>query len=231
MNILRNFIDLIYPRTCFSCNCSIEHPRQYLCPDCENKMEPVKEFCEKCGSYPVKNLCNHCSDNNYSFSRARSVYKFGKEVQVLVHNLKYNEFSGIARFFARKMAEYINSMELFNRIDLICPVPLHKVKKRERGYNQAELISKKLSDILNIRHLPHLIKRKKYTETQTSLSKRERKNNVKNAFRISNKYNIADKNILLIDDVFTTGATVNSISNLLKHNGVGKIYVLTIARA
>jgi ComF family protein len=231
MNIFRNLLNLLYPGICLSCDSRLEDPREYLCPECEKNLEFVTEFCGKCGSYTVLGSCSHCSENVFTFTAARSVFKYSKEIKALIHYLKYNEYSRIARYFSVKMAEYLKTSDFLDHIDYICPVPLHRVKKRERGYNQAELITKNLSSILKIRHIPNLIKRKRYTETQTLLSKTERADNVRNAFWINSKYNVKDKSILLIDDVFTTGATVNSISNLLKHKRVGKIYVLTIARA
>ncbi len=231
MTLLRNLINLIFTETCFSCNQRIQANEKYLCQECELKLDFITDICPKCGAELSDTECRYCREGNYVFTKARSLFQFNKQIQALIHNLKYNEISGVAKYLTEKTVTYLKEFQPFGEIDFICPVPLHKVKKRERGYNQAELISKNLASQLNWEHASDLITRIRYTNTQTSLSKEKRCENVKNAFRINKKYEMKDKNILIIDDVFTTGATINSISNLLKHNQIGKIYVLTIARA
>ena len=128
-------------------------------------------------------------------------------------------------------AKFIQQQSSFPKIDYIIPVPLHIVKKRSRGFNQAEILSAEIAKICHFKHLPKGINRIKFTETQTRLGKIARKENVYNAFNLKNSKKLKGKTILLIDDVFTTGATTNTISNVLKNNGVSQIIVLTIARA
>ncbi len=137
----------------------------------------------------------------------------------------------IATYLGEKGIEYLRRHNPFPDVDYICPVPLHPTKARARGYNQAALITKKIASYYSWNYRPKIIKRKKYTQRQSNLSPEERKLNVSRAFSIDRKGMSSDSNILIIDDVFTTGATVNSICRLLKKQLDGKIYVLTIARA
>ena len=129
------------------------------------------------------------------------------------------------------VSEYLHLFQLFENVDIIAPVPLHLVKKRARGFNQAEFLSKEISIHMNCLHIPNLVLRNRFTDTQTKLNRKQRQENVSDAFTLNPKFEIQNKNILLIDDVFTTGATANSICKLLKKNHANKIYVLTIARA
>ncbi|MDY6916086.1 MAG: ComF family protein [Candidatus Cloacimonadota bacterium] len=230
MNYWQAFLNLVYPKTCINCNCRIYNSSEFLCSECKQQLTFLENnLCPKCGSPNKNNDCDICK--NFHFHKARSVFPFNKTVRSLIHYLKYNEFIKIADYLAAYCFEYIQKYHPFPQVDIICPVPLYKVRKRSRGFNQAEKISSKIASYAGWNHIPNLLVRKKYTATQTKLSKIERNLNVRDAFELNSKYEIKDKNILVIDDVFTTGSTVNSIGKVLEKYGVSKIYVLTIARA
>jgi len=137
----------------------------------------------------------------------------------------------IADYLTSHIKLYFDLFNPFLEIDIVAPIPLHHVRKRARGFNQAELLSRNIAKLLELEHLPRLLKRVKYTQTQTHLNKAERDINVSSAFGLGKNHNISNKNILLVDDVFTTGSTVNNISKLLKENSSGKVFILTIAHA
>ena len=231
MNILQTFIGLFFPKTCLSCDKRLLENEQFICSNCNNSLKFLENICIICGAPKTTRECKVCRTNEFQFDKARSVFMFNKVVQNMIHEFKYNEMTQIAKFMGMKAQEYIERFQPFDHIDYIVPVPLHKVKKRSRGFNQAEYLAREISKNLNWKHLPKLIKRKKFTETQTKLNKDQRKKNVSLAFAINTKYDIKGKNILLVDDVFTTGATANSITIALKEKQVNKVYVLTIARA
>jgi ComF family protein len=115
--------------------------------------------------------------------------------------------------------------------DIIIPVPISKKRMNERGYNQAELIAKKLSTLLNIKYNKNTLIKIRDTKRQSELPKEERNKNIKNSFKLADTYSISSKNVILIDDVFTTGVTANECSKELKKGGAHKITVATIARA
>jgi len=125
------------------------------------------------------------------------------------------------------------SLEILDlwKIDIIIPVPLHKVKERERGYNQSFYIAKGISENNNLIIDKTSLQRVYYTTTQTKLNLLQRKSNIKNAFLVKDNNNIANKNILLVDDVVTTGSTINECARVLLENGAQKVYVSSIAIA
>jgi len=230
--LFNQIIDLIFPKICLGCNCRLEKEHLFLCLECEAALEFLAgNICEICGSVKEANRCKTCETNTFSFSKACSVFHFNKVVQNLIHELKYSEMTKIAKYLGEFAVEYLSEFEPFENVDIVSPVPLHKVKKRARGFNQAEFLTKKIAEKMNWQHIPNLVLRKKFTKTQTKLKRNQRQINVSGAFVLNPKFDVAKKNILIVDDVFTTGSTVNAISKLLKNNGVSKIYVLTIARA
>ncbi len=228
-NLFSGFVELVFPKICFNCRKRIEN--NILCRKCSENLVFLENVCEFCGS-PLKNeSCQVCQTEDFFFDKARSVFPFNKVVQNLIHDLKYDEMIKVAEMFGKKAAEYIIQFKPFAKIDIIAPVPLHSVKKRHRGFNQSEILSRHLADQLQIEHYPHLIKRFRFTKTQTKLTKSERQKNVNNAFRLDSGIDIYGKSILILDDVFTTGSTLNAISKLFKEHKTGSIYAFTIARA
>ncbi|MBN2460854.1 MAG: ComF family protein [Candidatus Cloacimonetes bacterium] len=230
-NPLGLLVDLVFPPVCLSCGTRITDQRYLLCPECSRELEFRDNQCLICGSTTQNNHCQICQQTPFIFNKAVSIYDFNRIVRKLLHELKYNELSITAKFLADRALQYIQTYDPFPAIDWITCVPLHRVKERSRGYNQSGYLARFIAKALDLKYLPDLTRRVKFTETQTRLSREQRLVNVQNAFRMNRKYNITSKNILLVDDVFTTGATLNSISKCLKNNQVGNIYVLTIARA
>jgi len=226
---LNSLVDLLFPLTCFNCNSRISDG--IICEKCENSLEFLTDICPVCGVYDQAENCQICTENEFQFDKARSVFHFNKLIQNLIHDLKYNEMSKVAKLLGKLTEEYLRKFEPFEVVDIITPVPLHKVKKRSRGFNQAQLLTEEISKRMNWLHFPTLIQRNRFTETQTKLGRKDRHKNVFGAFSLDSKHIVDHKNILIVDDVFTTGATVNSITSLLKQNGVDKVFVLTIARA
>lgn len=231
MNILNSLSNLFYPPQCFSCNRRIEE-EQILCEKCSEEMIPVSHnSCTFCNKDTINTLiCEECK-KDYPFDEVVCAYSFNLPIQRLIHHFKYNEFRRIGAYLGSKLAELISTYSFISDTDYIIAVPLHKTKKRFRGFNQAEIIAEALSVKLNIPILKNVLKRKKYTQTQTQLKKHEREKNVANAFHLKNIGTIRNKSVLLVDDVLTTGSTMKSIALLLKENFVKHIYVCTLARA
>lgn len=165
-----------------------------------------------------------------------SFYAFRKDnpVQTVIHYLKFKGFNRIGSFLGEHLAfEYTNIFTKIRNYDIICPVPLFKTKVRERGYNQSEYICSGINSVLNIMQINNLIKRVRHTKSQTNLRYFERLSNVKDAFEINEKYIhiISDKKILLVDDVVTTGATINEVIKVLRNVNVSEIAAFTLASA
>lgn len=228
-DFLNDFINLIFPKTCFSCNYRIVE--DIICTNCRNELIRQKDFCAYCGSSLKNGKCFICQNENILFDQICSVFEFDNVLQKLIHHFKYDEKKKIAAFFAECAINYIEFNNLFKKIDCIVPVPLHSVKKRLRGFNQSELIARKIAQHFDWNLCSSIIHRNRFTKTQTNLSKKERKQNVAGAFSLKKGTNLNGKTIIVVDDVFTTGSTINALADLLKNNGAEKIYAFTIARA
>lgn len=166
--------------------------------------------------------------NSYLPFRAES------PAQVLIHYLKYKGFSKIGSFLGKYYGEeYVHSFNKLMQYNIICPVPLFKTKVRERGFNQSEFICSGLNSILNISQINDLIIRTRHTKSQTHLKYFERLSNVKDAFKINDTRagKIKGLSILLVDDVVTTGATINEVIKVLRNEDVKEISAFTIASA
>ena len=218
--------NLFFPAKCGFCE-NITGNYNYICSNCEKqKYNEDREHCVLCGKkiYLEKNICSNCRERRVYYEK---LIFFGEYKEVLkdkIISYKFNDRSYLYNFFA----ELLFPKLVDEKIELITSVPISRKRMKERGYNQSELIAKKLSKLLEIQHKNLLIK-KHETKRQSELSKIERSINVRNSFEIIKNNEIKNKNILLIDDVFTTGATVNECSRIIKAAGVNSIKVAVIA--
>ena len=230
--MLNRIFNLIFPKTCLHCGNNLATNENLICENCVKKLVfRTGEFCPKCSSVLKSNKCEMCEEINYTFDNAFSAFKYSKVVKSLVHSIKYKEYKKVGKFLAIYMTEYWKKYVKIDDVDYVIPVPLHKVKKRMRGYNQAKIIGENFAKLMNFKFDSSLIKRINFTKTQTKLTKLQREKNIKNAFEVSDAKKIQNKKFLIIDDVFTTGSTVNEISDILRNFKADKIYVLTAARA
>jgi len=245
--ILKAIYDLFFPEVCYNCGDRIRYEKpaefenlmqeklweinRFLCPACvENLVVLSEDICPKCGNPLLASGCPHCQKTKFIFRAARSVFLFDDRTRNLVHGLKYYQFTKLAPVLAAYACLYLKNHWNFPQPDVLIPVPLHKVKHRERGFNQSAVIGKWLAEFCDLEFEEDVVLRNRYTKTQTQLSRSERHKNVKKAFSIQNKYKLKNRTVLLLDDVFTTGATCNSISRLLWDNNIRQVFVLTIAR-
>ena len=228
MKYFSDFINIVFPKYCLNCHSRLRKTEIVLCTNCADSLKFIEQkVCPKCGSFLFEKTSHNC---DFAFDAARSVFQFDETLRNLIHHFKYEEMKKLGEFLGKYAADFLEK-EHFAAADIIAPVPLHKVKKRARGFNQSEILTRHIAKIIDCEHIPELIQRKKFTQTQTKLSRQQREKNVKDAFNVNAKYEVTNRKILLVDDVFTTGSTVNSISKVLKEAGASKIFVLTIARA
>lgn len=235
---IESFLELLYPEknTCFICNIYDETINdKYICNDCERKFKKTTPpFCLKC-SKPIydslNSLCADCNAYERTFEMSKSLYLYEGIVKKTIFDFKYHSKPYFYRLFGNLMLNYMKENN-YTHFDYITSVPLHSSKLRTRGYNQAELIAKYLSDKLSIPYSDAL-KRIKKTTKQSQKSKEERRKTIKDAFEIKNPEklkNIKNCSVLLVDDVFTTGSTADECSKTLLNYEVSKVYVITIAR-
>ncbi|MDZ4182041.1 MAG: ComF family protein, partial [Candidatus Cloacimonadaceae bacterium] len=166
----------------------------------------------------------------FVFDIARSAYRFTGPIKSMIHAIKYEGMTSPVSFIVKGMQHSLSSSAELADIDLITAVPLHRVRRRERGFNQSELLARALAKALG-KIYADPVSRRHYTQSQTRLHKQQRIKNLGGAFKLRRKANVANKRVLLIDDVFTTGSTVNEVAQTLRNGGAGYIAVLTAARA
>jgi ComF family protein len=157
------------------------------------------------------------------------VFENDKELQHIIHSLKYDKKFKVGIYLGELLADSLKQLDW--RIDLIIPVPIHHLKKAERGYNQSDFIAKGLSKALNVPGSTKTVKRIRYTETQTDLNLNERAKNVEKAFKLNKPNAVKGKNILLVDDVITTGATILECAKILVNAGAKTVYACSVGIA
>ena len=192
----------------------------------------------KCGK-PIQSAeqeyCHDCSRFEYAFEQGRSVWLHQQPVSGAIYQYKFHNKRCYADIFAREIIRKYGLWIIEKNIDAVIPVPLFWVKKRKRGFNQAELLALKIVEELReqfpkskIQILRNVLFRSKNTKPQKMLDDLERQQNLQKAFRVSDKWKPVKK-VLLVDDIYTTGATIHKIADILKKAGVEKVYFLTIS--
>lgn len=237
-SLLADLAGLIYPNVCQFCEKEIATAKEgYVCKRCRSDIKYIEPpFCERCGkpydgSITVKFICSDCKSSKIYFDRARSAVGYDGIVKKALHLYKYRSALWIEPMLAQILTTTMQKDLDSSKWDSIIPVPLHFVKFNERGFNQSERLSKSISKVTAIPVNKNVLKRIKYTETQTALDKTKRSENVKNAFLVKDNSGwMNGKKIILVDDVMTTGATVNECARMLRRAGVAKIDVWTFAR-
>lgn len=227
-----NFVlDFLYPQFCICCNT----PGFKLCPSCIDLLKEKAEkrdACKCCGINLKKQKCSCKDDDIKMFTSVFSLFDFDKQIKSIIHQFKYSGLHSVAIEMGKEFC-YLLPEEFIRDVDVVVPVPLHFYRKMKRGYNQSEVLAKKLFNKNEDLHVINVLKRKRNTGTQTSLSKEKREKNLKNAIVINKKYQdqIKNKTVLLVDDVITTGATCNICSKILLEAGVKEVRLLSLARA
>lgn len=233
---LNRTLEILFPKNfrCFLCSNEVDESKLGLCDACENSDIFCDKVCECCGT-PVKseaNYCMICLNNKRAFDYARSPVKYEGKVISAVHAFKFDGKTYLAEKFAKVMLKSFEKLkEKAGNFDYIVAVPLHKDRLKKRGYNQALLLAKEISKLTNIPVLENVVIKTRVTPSQRNFTRKERIENVKDSFAvIDNEKILKNKNILIIDDVLTTGATTEAIAEKLRKAKAGKVCVLTFAR-
>jgi len=227
VSLLDDFLSLVYPRICMACGNSLYKYEKCICTFCSYHLPKTNFHLEK--DNPVSKLFW----GKVNIHAATSLYYFNKggKVQQLMHQLKYKGQKDIGLYIGTSYGKELLKSDLFNTVEYVIPVPLHPKKIKQRGYNQSELIAQGISQSMNIPlDIKTLIKINE-TKTQTHKSRFSRWENVKEVFELKEYHHLTNKHIMLVDDVITTGSTIEScIIQLLKVPGI-KISIATMACA
>jgi len=234
--LLQVILDMLYPVRCPICGGIVVPKDRKICVSCEEKLHFISEpRCKKC-SKPVeqeqKEYCSDCERKNYHFEYGFSVWVYDAAMKKSISDFKYRHKKEYAKYFVQQVVGRYGNKIVQLAPDALVPVPIHKSKYRERGYNQAEILAKGIGRELSIPVLPDLLIRNKKTLPQKQLSDKERLQNLKEAFEFNKVYmdNCHRKlnKILLVDDIYTTGSTIEACTNVLRQNGVGYVYFVTL---
>ncbi len=237
-NISFGLLDIFYPRHCFACNKSLhEEKNTYICGSCLEILRKTEvKRCSKCGLKLGPGItssnkgCPECKNASLRFEKSFFVSDNTEPIRTLIHQFKYKKQICLATPLGSLLTNLLHQ-ETICEIDLVVPVPLHWKKKQERGFNQSELMAKKICKKLSIPISTNNLYRIKNTLSQTQLSHLQRQKNVKGAFNVKNPEKFFQKNILLVDDVLTTGMTASECAKSLENIGTNKVFLIALARS
>lgn len=225
--MLRDTLHLFYPHVCTGCGSDLLQEDNLLCLHCINDL-PHTNFAQH-NNNPVEKIFW----GRIPITAAHSEFYFSKEslLQHLIHQLKYKNNTGIGFYMGEMLAKTLLTSNRFNNIDYLVPLPLYPDKERKRGYNQAAIICNGMSEVMQVPVLNGNIIRQRFTETQTRKHRTERWENVEGSFVVKNPGALQGKSILLVDDVITTGATLEACGLVLLQTAGVKLYIATLAHA
>ncbi len=233
MNFINKFLNLIFPAFCKVCNKPLTSTEILVCNECIKKLPFLKSYCPNCGtpipeslknytSYKDLDFCSYCYKQNFYFDKTFPVFYYREPLSKWLISIKFGKDFSLGYSLGKFIRKLLKNLP---KVDLVVPIPLSSERLKERGFNQSLLIA---WGFLGKRPHQHILKRWKNTRPQTELSQKDRWKNVKNAFKAD--ISVKNKNVLLIDDVMTTGATLNEAAKSLKKAGAKKVYVLIVAK-
>jgi len=219
-------LDLLFPRWCIGCG----REGDFLCQSCRQLLPRIMPpLCPRCGKPQLSGiLCSSCVGWQAEIDGIRSPFRFDGVIRQSIHQLKYRNLRALAQPLSKLLHDYIVTNPVPGEV--LVPVPLHQKRLKERGYNQSRLLARELGKLINLPVVDDCLTRKQHASPQARASTvDERRSNVANAFNCSN-HRLQDKQVLLIDDVSTSGATLDACAVALKAAGVTAVWGLVLAR-
>lgn len=229
--LFAELINLLYPPRCPICD-EVLAPGAQICPACQKKITRMKEpVCKRCGKQlddMCREYCLDCSRKTHRYTQGKAVFVYQGEIRQSMYRFKYANRREYADFYAKEAAELYRKWITDHDIEVIVPIPMYAGKQRRRGYNQAEVFARALGRELDIPVDAGLVRRVRNTTPQKELNDKERKANLKNAFQLSCNI-VKYKKILLVDDIYTTGSTMDAVAEVLQSGENTRIYYICIS--
>lgn len=241
LTVVSSVFSVFFPSECRLCGLPLTNvSRLPVCPECLDSLEPIRvPQCVQCGERltPAQLLvgdgrCHGCHEFEPDFDRAVAFGEYDGGLRALVHLLKYDSVLPAAAVLGELLAEAMAPLPIGQEAPaLLVPVPLHAGKRRERGFNQSELIAKYAAMELTPRvEIAAVLKRQRPTHSQVGLTREERIANMRDAFRVTDPARVKGRTVIVVDDVMTTGTTVSECARVLKKAGADKVWAATVAR-
>lgn len=226
--MLRKILDIFYPRCCPVCQKILRDQRRMICPECERRLRPIGHpRCYKCGKHVEEGeYCKDCRKHAHIFDQGRGIFVYDDIMRRSVTRYKYYGCREYGDFYAKAMYRYAQKELREWSPDLIVPVPIHKSKERLRGFNQAAYLAERLSSYTGIPVDMNLVQKVVKTKSQKKLNAMQRRKNLEKAFLVTK--DIRGKDILVVDDVYTTGSTIDAMAGCLRKKGAKNVYFLTV---
>lgn len=225
MRIFEDILNIIFPKVCCVCGAGLTKNEEIICFHCRSEL-PKMNFSNVKDNELVNRFYGKLS---IDFGLAYLNFHKSGITQKLLHQFKYNNYPEIGKLIGNWVGHELLKNKISDKIDIIIPVPLHPRKERKRGYNQSQYFANGISEITKIPTEFKTLQRLYYEESQTHKSKEQRWKSVENAFRIVDKVSVDSKNVLLVDDVITTGATLEACGHQIMKNGAAGISIATLA--
>lgn len=225
--------ELLYPKRCVTCDKVLLKIEKEIgfCKECSKKVKLVgPHYCIKCGG-PLKNpqeeLCNNCKQIKRTFTQGKAIFQYTGDMKTAMYRFKYSNKRCYGKVFARHAINNHGGWLKSLKVDAIVPVPMYEPKKRKRGYNQAEVFARALSDATGIPVAKDVVRRETDTAAMKQLNGLKRKKNLLKAF-IAAENVVQFRKVLIVDDIYTTGTTMDEVARVLKDGGVEEIYGLCV---
>lgn len=230
--MIEKIADIFFPRVCLVCGKVLKEGKR-ICDECSTNIKIITEpKCIKCGRALCSDeniYCEDCVDKKHFFEQGISLFEYSGEFQKVMYRFKYDNAREYADYYGMKTAEIYGNTFTEWGIDVIIPVPMYIKKKVARGYNQAEVFAKKVAQYTKIPLDTKSLIRRKSTLPQKELADEMRRLNLSNAFALDTSQIAEYKKVLLVDDIYTTGSTIDACAKLLRRAGVEKVYFLCIS--
>lgn len=240
MGLINNLLNLAYPAACGICGVKLSGIPEEAASMCDSCLTGVKRnpapYCKTCGrslrgAAESVDICWECRGRRFNYERSWSCFLYEGAAREMLHLLKYSKKFSLSDTFCGLFVRFMRDNPLIAAdVDAVLAVPLYHTKLREREFNQARLLAEAAAKEFGFSDLSACLNRIASTRPQSELDRAQRLENVKNTFRAKNGFLLKGKNMLLVDDLFTTGATMNECAGVLKEAGANKIHCLTFAR-
>lgn len=234
--LLKSIIDIIYPRRCPICGDIVVPRGELACSLCKQKLIPIEEpRCKKC-SKPIdteeKEFCLDCERKKHHYINGYALWLYDSHMKKSIADYKFHGKREYSEFYVNEIVKRYGKDILRVAPDVLAPIPIHKTKLIQRGYNQADILAKGIGKELEIPVLSQLLHRDKKTLPQKQLDDKERLKNLEKAFAFSeeekDQFGQPIQSVMLVDDIYTTGSTIEACTNILLHNGIEKVYFISI---